>query len=165
MTIYEIDRNIEELIAGSIDPETGELILDEGALEQLQMERNTKVENLALYIKNEQAFSEALKAEQDNLKKRQEIVDRRIERLKAFLMQVCAEKKFQTERVVCKFTDSVKTEVRPEFVDWAISHRPELAPARPISYQPDKKAIKAALEAGEAVEFASLVPSRSVTVK
>lgn len=165
MTIYEIDRSIEDLIAKSIDPETGELILDAEALEALQMERDRKVENLALYIKNEQVFSAALKAEQENLKKRQEIVDNRVDRLKAFLMQVYADKKFQTERVVCKFTDSVQTKVDPEFIDWAKANRPELVPAKPVTYQPDKKAIKAALEAGEALEYASLVPARSVTVK
>ena len=163
MTIYEIDKSIEELIASSIDPDTGELTLNEDALEQLKMERDIKVENLALYIKNEQAFSNALQEEQENLKKRKEVVDRRIARLKNYLTLVCEEKKFQTAKVACKFTESIRTDVSPEFIDWAREHRPDLAPAR-VTYQADKKAIRKAIEAGDVIEFAELVPARNVTV-
>ena len=43
MTIYEIDNRIAELV----DPETGEL-LDYEAFAELQMEREAKIENMAL---------------------------------------------------------------------------------------------------------------------
>lgn len=169
MTIYEIDRAIADLIAQSIDPETGEINLDDSALDALQMERNTKIENLALYIKNEQALSDALKAEAEALTKRKNTVDNRIDRLKAFLVQVCEDKKFQTPKVVCRFTDSTRTEINPlfknEFISWCVEHRPELAPVKPAEFQPDKKKIKEAVLAGDKIPYVELIESRSVTVK
>lgn len=47
MTIYEIDARM----AGLIDPETGEL-LDYEAFASLQMEREAKIENMALWYKD-----------------------------------------------------------------------------------------------------------------
>ena len=167
MTIYEIDRAIADLIAQSIDPETGEINLDDFALDALQMERNQKLENVALYIKNEQALSDALKAEAEALTKRKKTVDNRIDRLKAFLVQVCEDKKFQTPKVVCRFTDSVKTEItdKDKFENWCFETGNNLLTLKPAEYQPDRKKIKAAIEAGEKVPFVELVPNRSVTVK
>ena len=46
-SLYEI----EEQILNCVDLETGEII-DEEALANLSMERDTKVENIALWIKN-----------------------------------------------------------------------------------------------------------------
>ena len=47
MTLYEIDA----ALAALMDPETGE-IADIAAFEQLQMDRQTKIENVALWRKN-----------------------------------------------------------------------------------------------------------------
>lgn len=57
MTLYEIDKRIEDAMKRAIDPETGEIINDEAMaeLEQLDMERPIKIENIAMYIKNLEA--------------------------------------------------------------------------------------------------------------
>ncbi len=47
MTLYEIDKAITDLA----DPETGE-ITDFEALDNLQMARDQKIENIACYYKN-----------------------------------------------------------------------------------------------------------------
>ena len=49
MTLYEINEAIRNAIELGFDPETGE-ILDASALEQLQMDRDEKIENICLYI-------------------------------------------------------------------------------------------------------------------
>ena len=60
--LYEIDKKILECITNCIDPDTGEITNSE-QLEALQMERQTKLENVALYIKNLKADATMYKAE------------------------------------------------------------------------------------------------------
>ena len=57
-SLYEIN----EAILSCIDLESGEII-DEAALEALQMQRDEKIENVGLWIKNLVAESSALAAE------------------------------------------------------------------------------------------------------
>ena len=54
MTLYEIDKAIQEALEGAVDPESGAIIDDEllAAYDQLRMDRDQKVENIGLYIKN-----------------------------------------------------------------------------------------------------------------
>ena len=68
--LYEIDREIENLIASGIDPETGEWTLDESAIEALQMEREQKIENVILYFKDLTAEIRAIEIEISNLEDR-----------------------------------------------------------------------------------------------
>ena len=56
MNLYEINREI----LACIDYETGE-ILDEGRLNSLEIEREKKIENVALWIKNLESEAAALK--------------------------------------------------------------------------------------------------------
>ena len=58
MKLYEIDQAIMDCI----DMETGEIVNEE-LLNDLQMERDAKIENVALWIKELKAEAEALKAE------------------------------------------------------------------------------------------------------
>ena len=59
MTIYEIDNRIAELV----DPETGEL-LDYEAFAELAMEREAKIENMALWYKDLTAEAKAIREEE-----------------------------------------------------------------------------------------------------
>ena len=56
MTIYEIDQSIMECV----DLETGEII-DIDKLNELELEREKKLENVACWIKDLKAEAEALK--------------------------------------------------------------------------------------------------------
>ena len=62
MTIYEIDSRIAELL----DPDTGEL-LDYEAFAALQMEREAKIENMALWYKDLSAEAKAIRDEEKAL--------------------------------------------------------------------------------------------------
>ena len=59
MTLFEINEQIQKAIELGFDPETGE-ILDASALEQLQIDRDEKIENICLYIKDLTAEAKAL---------------------------------------------------------------------------------------------------------
>ena len=106
LSIYEIDRAILSLV----DPETGE-ILDGEAFDQLQMERETKLENVACWIKNLVAEGAALRAEEVNLVERRKTVERKVERLKKYLAYALGGEKFQTTKCAVTFRKTSKVEV------------------------------------------------------
>lgn len=106
LSIYEIDRAILSLV----DPETGE-ILDGEAFDQLQMERETKLENVACWIKNLVAEGAALRAEEVNLSERRKMVERKVERLKKYLAEALDGEKFQTTKCAVTFRKTSKVEV------------------------------------------------------
>ena len=66
MTIYEIDQAIMECV----DLETGEII-DTDKLNELELERESKIEGVACWIKDLKAEAEALKNEKQALAERQ----------------------------------------------------------------------------------------------
>jgi len=78
--LYEIDRAILECV----DPETGE-VEDIELLNELLMERDEKIENVACWIKNLNAEAEALKEERDKLTERLRVKEQKAESLKHWL--------------------------------------------------------------------------------
>lgn len=80
--LYEIDDEIERILAQEVDPETGE-ITDSTLhhLEALEMERDAKVLDVLAYAKGELREGEAVKAEADRLMRRAKIHLGRYERL------------------------------------------------------------------------------------
>lgn len=106
MTLYEIDSKIFELI----DEETGEL-LDYEAFAQLQMERDQKIENTALYIKSLEAEAKAIKEEEANLKARREPLENRAKRLRKYLEDALCGEEFKTSKCAISYRKSKALEV------------------------------------------------------
>lgn len=153
MRLYEID----EAILNCIDTETGE-ILDAEKLNALQIEREEKLENVALWIKNLKSDAEALKAEKQAFADRQKAAENKAESLKKWLTEALAGEKFKTTRVAVSFrkTKSVQVEDIWKLDDSFVKY------AEPT---PDKAAIKKAIEAGQEVAGATLVENVSISVK
>ena len=78
--LYEIDNEI----LACVDADTGE-ILDTEKLDALQMEREKKLEGVALWIKDLKAEADAVKAEADKLNARKKSLDNKIESIKTWL--------------------------------------------------------------------------------
>ena len=160
MTLYEIDDRLMSLI----DDETGE-ILDKEAFDALVMERDQKIENVALWVKNENAMAEALKKEIDNLTARKKTAENRVKRLKDYLLYALGEQKFSTARVKVSYTHTPSTKIADEeaFIQWATTHHPDLLRIK----EPEiaKNELKEALKAGEEIPGASLEQSTSVIIK
>lgn len=159
MTIYEIDEQISKLLE-KIDPETGELLIDEEALEALQMERDRKVENIALAIKNISAESEALGNEIKNLSARKKTADNKVKSLKDFLARVLQGDKFKTARVAISYRKSDECVIDDRFVEWAKAMAPEL-----LKTEPKKADIKAALKNGTELEYAHIEERSNIQIK
>lgn len=146
--LYEIDLAILDCV----DPETGEII-DPERLDGLLMERNTKIENVALWIKNLESDAAAYKAEEDSFKARREKAEKKAEKLREWLSQVCGGQKFETSRCAVSFRKSESVEVSDinkipvEFIRTTTK----------TTEAPDKTAIKAAIKAGQTVDGCTLV--------
>lgn len=153
MRLYEID----EAILGCIDQETGEII-DPEQLDALQIEREEKLEGVALWIKDLTAEAAALKAEKQAFAERQKAAETKAESLKKWLSKALEGEKFKTTRVAVSFrkTKSVAISDIWELDESFVKYGEPTA---------DKAAIKKAIEAGQEVNGAFLVEGTSMTVK
>lgn len=162
MTIYEIDAQIASLLESSVDEETGEVLVNVEALEALQMERDRKVENLALAYKNLSAEAKAIKAEEDALAKRRKSVENEAERARDYLVYVLGGEKFKSAKVAVSYRSSESVQVDESFIDWAKVYHPDLLR---VKADADKTAIKAMLKNGEELPYTALVTNTSIQIK
>lgn len=161
MTLYEINAEIASLI----DPETGEL-LDFDRFAELQMERDTKIENMVLWVKDLDAEAVAIKAEEIALAERRKRAEKKAESLKAYITLLLAGERFQTARCAVSYRKSVSVDIADEgkFVSWAQREGLDglLTYAEP---KVSKKAVKEFLERGNTIEGASLVEKTNIQIK
>lgn len=153
-SLYEIDMEIMMCL----DQDTGEII-DPERLNALQMERNSKIENVALWIKNLQADANAFKAEKDAFAEREKKALAKIDQLKQWLAMACDGQKFNTWRCAVNFRKSERVDIVDE------SKIPQDLLICKTMVIPDKAAIKEAIKAGEVIEGCSLVTHYNPTIK
>lgn len=153
MKLYEIDQAIMDCI----DMETGEIINEE-LLNALEMEREAKIENVALWIKDLKAEAEALKAEKLAFAERQKVAENKMESLKKWLAYALNGEKFKSVRASVTFRTTQKVEV-------ADIYKLDENFLRYKEPEANKEAIKEAIKAGQEVAGATLVPSTSVIIK
>ena len=158
MTIYEIDQAIMKCV----DLETGEII-DTEQLDKLQMERDTKLENVACWIKELKAEAEAIKAEKQILANRQKVAENKAESLKKYLAYALDGKKFSTAKCAVSFSTTESVEVTTEGLNNLMKEHDEL-----LTYkepEPNKTAIKQAIKDGLSVQGVQLVQNTSTIIK
>lgn len=161
MNIYEIDQSIMALV----DPETGE-IMDWDAFDQLKMDREEKIENVACWCKNLMAEASAIRQEELNLQKRRQAVESMAETRKRWLEKVLCGQKFETAKCSVSFRKTTKVEVEDTAaaIQWA-----EIAGYKDcVSYKaPDvnKNGLAKLLKEGIEIPGVSLVEGMSMGVK
>lgn len=160
MNLYEIDANLQAAFEKAIDPETGEILDEEMAkdFEQLTMDRDEKIENICLYIKNLKADAAALKAEKDAFAARQKTAEKRAESLCRYLDGYLNGQKFKTARTAVSYRKSEAVNV----TDMAKVPEIYLTYGDPTA---NKSEIKAALKRGEEVPGAELVERNNMIIK
>ena len=104
--LYEIKQEILDCI----DDETGEII-DTGKLDALQMERDAKLEGVALWVKDLKAEAAAVKEEADKLIARKKALDNKIESIKTWLLYALDGGKLKTPRCNVYKTHSQRLKV------------------------------------------------------
>ena len=160
--LYEINQDILDCV----DLETGE-ILDTARLDALQMEREAKLEGVALWVKDLKAEAEAVKAEADKLNARKKALDNKIESIKTWLLYALGGEKLKTARCNVYQTHSQKLAVADE--GKLISFLQTLKePERFLRFrEPElrKDEIKKALKDNYHIPGASLEETESVVIK
>lgn len=160
MTLYEINQKIEAAIMNAVDEETGEITEDFAMLDELQLEREQKIENSGLYIKNLTAEIESLKAEEKALSERRKAKEKKAEWLKSYLAYSLAGAKFETPKLALSFRKSVVV------VDVAdVDKLPEEFKRVKTTIDADKVALKEALKGGAVIDGATLVEKQNLQIK
>lgn len=155
MNLYEID----EQILSCLDMETGEII-DEERLNALTMEREAKISGVACWIKDLKAENEAIKAEKQNLTRRQEVNDNKIESLKKWLEYALGGQKYKDGRVSISYRRSESVAFRDDF-------KVESLPIefRKVTVEPMKSEIKQALKDGKEVKGCYIEEKNSMQIR
>ena len=150
MKLYELNALIDGFEL-EVDEETGE-ILNAEELDALEMERDEKIENIALWIKN-------LSAEVDAYKK-EKTAEAKIERLRNYLDFALAGNKFKTDRVQISYRKSESVILSNNFIDDC-----DLRFLIPQEPKVDKLAVKKALKDGEKIAGAMLQEKQNIQIK
>jgi len=154
MTIYEIDAAILDCI----DMETGEVV-DIDRLTALEMERDQKISNVACWIKDLKAEAEAIKAEKQNLDKRQRVAENKVEQLKNYLSYVLNGTKFKDARVAISYRKSESVQCS----DDAINTLPE--EFIKVEKSVKKSELKEAIKNGQTFEGCEIVTKESIQIR
>ena len=160
-SLYEIEQSILDCI----DTETGEII-DAEKLNELMIEKEVKIENVALWVKNLLSDADAFKSEKDAFAEREKAARSKAENLKQWLSMALDGQKFSTSKVQISFRNSESVEIEDEkkFVDWAWDNeRDDL-----LTYKdptPNKTAIKQLLKSGKTLNGVSIVKNQNIQIK
>ena len=160
--LYEIDHDILDCC----DMETGE-ILDTEKLDALQMEREAKLEGVALWVKDLKAEAVAVKEEADKLTARKKALDNKIDGLKNWLLMALGGEKLSTPRCKVYQTHSQRVAVEDEekLILWCQTLE---VPEQFLRYRaPElkKDEIKKALKMDYMIPGAALEETESVVIK
>ena len=160
--LYEITADI----LSCVDLETGE-ILDTEKLDALQMEREAKLEGVALWVKDLKAEAAAVKEEADKLNARKKALDNKIDWLKNWLLMALDGEKLSTPRCKVYQTHSQRVVIDDEkaLVDMLMTSPFGVKFLRVKEPEIDKNALKDSMKQGYEYEFAHLEETESVVIK
>ena len=160
--LYEIDQAILDCV----DLETGEII-DPEKLTALQMEREQKLEGVALWVKDLNAEAVAVKEEADKLLTRKRALDNKITSLKMWLLMALEGQKLKTPRCNVYQTHSQKLAVADEakLIEFLQTLEEPEQFLRFKDPELRKDEIKKALKDGFHIPGAELEETESVVIK
>ena len=160
--LYEINSDLEGLLSSmTLEMEENGEVSDEtlAKFSALQIEKDAKIEGLALWAKELKNRIEEAKAEKARIGRIQASGERELEWVKGILRTELAGKPFKSTKA------SVSYRTTHDVVEIDKEHEKNI-PAQYIKPgEPDKTAIKAALLAGEVIEGARLADHTSVIIK
>lgn len=160
MKLYEINQAMLDLV----DSETGE-ILDLEAFNALEMQRDEKIENMALWVKDLRAEAKAIWEEEKALAERRKSNERKIERLREYIRFILNDEKFKTSKVVISYRKTSVVTIIDEaaFIRWA--EKNDDSYLRYAEPELNKTAIKEALSSGVELPGAYLTEGTATIIK
>ena len=157
MTLFEIDKAIADF-EFEVDEETGEL-LNVQELDDLQMAREQKIENVGLYIKNLEAEADAVEHQEKIFADRKRRIRKKIESLKSYATYALDGKPFKTDRVAISFRRSESVLIKDEYLV------PDEYCEFTVVRKPNKKNIKDALKHGKEMNGVELLEKQNISIK
>lgn len=154
MKLYEIDQAIMDCL----DEETGEII-DLDKLNSLMVEREKKIEGVALWYKNLAAEEEMCKKEKKAFEEREKRANAKKESLKKWITGALEGQKFSTAKCAITFRNSEQVLMMDD------ATIPKEFQRIKTSVEPDKDAIKAALKNGQIIPGFALQQNLNATIK
>lgn len=154
MNLYENNSQIMDCI----DPETGE-IKNIDRLEELNMAKAEKVDNVACWIKNLEADIKAFEDQEKAFADRKAAARRKIDSLKRYLTDALEGQNFSSDRCAVSFRCSKAVNVLDE------AAVPAEYMTEKITRTPNKTAIAALLKTGAEVPGCELIERTNPTVK
>lgn len=147
--LYEIANDYAKLMSEDMDPE---MIAD--TIEGIEGEFEDKLEQMLGLIKNEKAYSEALKAESKALADRSKATENRVTKIQQYIIK-CMQTMEKSKLTAGVHSLTVRKPSVSVFIDDA-----DKLPVDLVEYEttvkPDKNAIKIKLKAGEEIPGAHL---------
>ena len=132
----------------------------------MQMEKEQKIEGMALWHKDLLAEAAAIRAEEVNLAARRKTCESKAERLKSYLAELLGGNKFKTPRVVCSYRTSAAVEIADEAE--FVKRMQEGQHFEYLSFKAptvNRTAITQAIKEGKTVEGAELVKRQNISIK
>lgn len=166
MNLFEIKQEISNVYDNLIDVETGEI--NEEAVKQLEnltVQREEKIENTGLYLKDLKYKIEALKEEKRNIDKRLKTIENTETYLKNMLSAELKGQKFETPKTRISFRKSESVNVDDGFIKYAKENGFDNLIRTKVTETADKTALKKLLEAGENIQFCSLEEKQNIQIK
>lgn len=157
MNLYEIEQEI----MSCVDMESGEVI-DFEKLDALTMERDKKIENIALWVKNLEADAKAYKEEKDNFAQKQKSAENKAKSLKEYLSRFLDGTAYKSTKVNVSFRTSKAVDV---FDISALMTMDDCD--NYLKYkepEPDKTAIKNAIASGVNVPGCKIVENQNIQI-
>lgn len=162
MNLFEINSMIERCFVDDdevIDIETGE-IFDASYLDNLEMQRDTKIENIAKWIKNLESDADQLEIQKKIFERRLKSTRNKCEQLKSYLSACLNNSKWEASdksiKISFRKSEAISiTDITKIPAKWFIAQEPKL----------DQSGIKKMIKAGTAVDGAELVTRSNIQIK
>lgn len=161
MKIYEVAPQFRAFFEDAeVDIETGEVVYNAEAFEELRFDAKDKIANCGRVIREWEAEAEAMKTAEKNIADRRKTLEKKIDWLKGLTLHAIEALGEKVEapdiRVSTRKSTKVIVDEEKLHLDWF---------KQVISRKPNTEAIKKALKSGVTVEGAELVENLNLQIK
>ncbi len=169
MKLYEINAAIDDLYENAIDADTGEMLVDpeefSKQLEELSMQRQEKLENIAKLILNTKAEAKAYEDEERRFHAKRQHAEKKVERFKNWLAYECHGEKTDLGVATVSYlrTKALNVNDNATAVEWLQMNHPECV--KYTAPEVNKAEVKSLLKSGEMVPGCEIVENTSCMLK
>lgn len=160
MKLYEIDSAIQA-VYDQIEQNDG-VIPDEleSRLDGLQMERTTKISNILKLLRNIDSDITALDVEIASLQKKQKALENRKQSVRNYLAYAVGEGNKFKDAIATVYWKESESVLCPDVSDLPVKYV-----RQKTTQEPDKEAIKDALNAGKMIQGCSIMHKSTIVVR